>query len=348
MRSHDLRVSLSSFTSHLADLLIARQLGRQLPAFRLKTNSTHMASAEQTPAVRANFAATQPTDRHNAVGRIGPWQLVRLLNESELARVYLARPADANEQQPPTYVIKVLRKEWWRDPQAIEMQRRAAWIGRKISHPHLLPVLSANIQQAPFYFVSPHLPGSSLAEILKHGKRLPLPVTLWITRQIAEGLAALHESAHMIHADVKPSNIIVSADGHATLIDLGFAHTATESQHWSSRPVVGTLSYIAPEAVTSSLAAGVSSDLYSLGVTLYEMITGELPFAASAPNELIRLHRESKPECVRHAVPQLPKPVASLVHRLLAKDPLRRPASASEVVEELMRLEIECFSLRAS
>jgi len=277
-----------------------------------------MASVEQTPTVRANFAATQSTDRHNAVGRIGPWQLVRLLSESELARVYLARPAGAASDQPATYVLKVLRKEWWRDPQAIEMQRRAAWIGQKVSHPHLLPVLSANVQQAPFYFVSPHLPGSSLAAVLERGKRLPLPVTLWIARQVAEALSALHESAHMIHADVKPSNIIVSPDGHATLIDLGFAHTSTESQHWSSRPVVGTLSYIAPEVVTSSMAAGVSSDLYSLGVTLYEMITGTLPFAASAPDELIRLHRESKPACIRHAVPQLPKPVASLVHRLLA------------------------------
>jgi len=311
-----------------------------------------MASVEQTPTVRANFAATQPTDRHNAVGRIGPWQLVRLLSESALARVYLARPAGASGDQPATYVLKVLRKEWWRDPQAIEMQRRAAWIGRKVSHPHLLPVLSANVEQAPFYFVTPYLPGSSLATVLERGKRqqsqrLPLPVTLWIARQVAEALFALHESAHMIHADVKPSNIIVSPDGHATLIDLGFSHTATESQHWSSRPVVGTLSYIAPEVVTSSIAAEVSSDLYSLGVTLYEMITGTLPFVASAPDELIRMHRESKPACVRHAVPQLPKPVASLVHRLLAKDPLRRPPSAMSIVEELMRLEIECFSLRA-
>ena len=160
-----------------------------------------MATVEPTASVRANFAATQS---HNAVGRIGPWQLVRLLSESQLARVYLARPADAPGDQPATYVLKVLRREWWRDPQAIEMQRRAAWIGTKVTHPHLLPVLSSNVQQAPFYFVTPHLAGSSLAEVLKHGQQLPLPVVLWITRQVAEALATLHESAHMIHADVKP------------------------------------------------------------------------------------------------------------------------------------------------
>ncbi len=304
-----------------------------------------MATVEQSPPVRANFAATGHPE-HQAVGRIGPWQLVRLINESELARVYLARPASAAPNQPATYILKVLRKEWWRDPQAIEMQRRAAWIGRQVSHPHLLPVLSANVQHAPFYLVSPKLGGSSLAEILQRENSLPVPVILWIARQVVEALAALHESIDMIHADVKPSNIVVSPEGHATLIDLGFAHAPSEARHWSSRAVVGTLNYVAPEVVTSCLTANTSSDLYSVGVTLYEMIAGRLPFDANAPDELVRLHREMTPESVRQSVPTLPKPVASLVHRLLAKDPLRRPDSAAAVAEELMRLEIECFSIR--
>jgi len=110
--------------------------------------------------------------------------------------------------------------------------------------------------------------------------------------------------------------------------------------------VVGTLNYIAPEAITSRLSAEPSSDLYSLGVTLYEMIAGQLPFDAASPDELVRMHREMKPDCIRHRAPRLPKAVASLVHRLLAKNSLRRPASAVDVAEELMRLEIECFSLR--
>lgn len=302
-----------------------------------------MATVEHTPTVRANFAAT---DQQNPVGRLGSWQLVRLLNESELARVYTARSSSAAADQPAAYVVKVLRKEWWRDPQAIEMQRRAAWIGRQVSHPHLLPILSANVQEAPFYLVSPRLHGKTLSALLEQVGPLPLPVTLWITRQVVEALTALHESAGMIHADVKPSNIMVSPEGHATLIDLGFAHSPTEARHWSSRAVVGTLNYVAPEILTSCLAASTASDLYSVGVTLYEMIAGRLPFDASGPDELARLHREMAPGFVRHCAPQMPKEAASLVHRLLAKDPLRRPDSAAEVAEELIRLEIECFSLR--
>ncbi|QEG34837.1 serine/threonine-protein kinase [Bythopirellula goksoeyrii] len=304
-----------------------------------------MATAERTSTVSTNFAAHSSTPQQSAIGRMGPWQLVHLLSESELARVYSARPADAPPSQTPRYVVKALRKEWWRDPQTIEMQRRAVFVGQQLSHPHLLPVLSANVQQAPFYYVTPRIPGCTLAQILQQGTRLPVPMSLWIMRQVAEALAVLHESAKMIHSDVKPSNIIVSREGHATLIDLGFAFAANEARHWSARPVTGTLNYIAPEAVTSCLSIDETSDLYSLGVTLYELLAGQVPFCAKSPDELVRMHRESKPTCIRERLPSLPKPVASLVHRLLSKDPLRRPASATTVAEELLRLEIECFSV---
>lgn len=304
-----------------------------------------MATVEHSRPVRANFARTDSPAPQMAVGRLGPWQLVRLLHESDLARVYLCRPADSAEDQPANYVLKVLRKEWWRDPQAIEMQRRAAWLGSTISHPHLLPVLSSSVSQAPFFFVSPKIEGRTLAEILASGS-LTLPIVLWIGRQVAEALAALHESTGMVHADVKPANILVSAEGHTTLIDLGFAHSPDEQRHWSSRPVMGTLAYIAPESITSSLGCQLGSDLYSLGVTLYEMICSKLPFQADSPADLIRMHRETKPTCIRLEKPETPKPVASLVHRLLSKDAMRRPASATEVAEELMRLEIECFTCR--
>jgi len=303
-----------------------------------------MATVERSFATKHAAAPSTTTADRTLVGRIGPWQLVRLISESELARVYVARPADAAGDAPAGYVIKVLRKEWWRDTHAIEMQRRAAWVGRKVSHPHLLPVLSAGVEQPPFYTVSPKLEGWSLARILEQQRQLPMAITLWIGRQVAEALDALHATARMIHSDVKPANIVVAPDGHATLVDLGFVHTPGESRHWSTRPVYGTLNYLAPEALTSSLAASPQSDIYSLGVTLYEVITGGLPFVGRDAEHLIRQHREAKPECIRIRRPETPRHVASLIHRMLAKDPLRRPENAAEVAEELVRLEIESFA----
>jgi serine/threonine protein kinase len=302
-----------------------------------------MATVESTRTHTRHDAAA---DTPQLVGRLGPWQLVKPLGEGNLTRVYLARPADSPQNQPASYVVKVLRKEWWRDSQAIEMQRREAWVGSRASHPNLLPVLSASVEEPPFYIVTPKLEGATLAHLISERGRLGVPLALWIARQVAEGLAALLDSTGTIHTDVKPANILVSSAGHATLIDFGFVQTPSEASQWSTRPLAGTLAYIAPEMITSALAAGPQSDIYSLGVTLYEMLTGTRLWNTDEPAELAALHRESKPANIREQRPELPTPIVDIVHSMLAKDPLRRPGSARELAARLVRLEIASFTLR--
>lgn len=312
-----------------------------------------MATVETVqPAVQRNYI---PADSHSAVGRLGSWRLVRLINESNFTRVYLARPNDAGPEEsdeipsaPPAaaYVLKMLRREWWRDPQAIEMQRREAWVGSRVSHPHLLPVLSASVQEPPFYLVAPKLQAVPLAQLIAERAPLAVPFATWIARQVADGLDALFATTGMIHADLKPANILISPSGHATLIDFGFAQSTTEASRWPTRPLTGTLAYIAPEMVTSALAAGPRSDIYSLGVTLYEMLAGRRPWDSDDPGELATLHREAKPPQLHSLRPDVPEAVAELVQEMLAKDPLRRPASAKDLAGRLVRLEIESFSLR--
>jgi eukaryotic-like serine/threonine-protein kinase len=286
------------------------------------------------------------SDAPQLVGRLGPWQLVKPLGEGNLTRVYLARPADGPQNQPAAYVVKVLRKEWWRDPLAIEMQRREAWVGSRVSHPNLLPVLSVSVEDPPFYVVTPKLNGATLAQLILDRGQLGVPLALWIARQVAEGLTALFDATGMIHTDIKPANILVSPTGHTTLIDFGFVQTAAEASQWATRPLAGTLAYIAPEMVTSALAAGPQADIYSLGVTLYEMLTGLRPWNTDDPAELAALHREAKPADIRQQRPELSQPIADLVHAMLAKNPLRRPGSTRELATRLVRLEIESFTLR--
>ncbi|MEM1304557.1 MAG: protein kinase, partial [Planctomycetota bacterium] len=201
------------------------------------------------------FGAKSTPGRRKVVGRMGPWQLVRLLGEGAMTRVYLSRPV-ARPDAAPSYAVKVLRKEWWRDTAAIEMIRREAMVGRRLNYPGLPAVLSAHVDGPPFYTVMARLHGETAATLLATNRRPPLARVLWIGRQVVEALAALAAETGMTHGDVKPENILVSPDGHTTLLDLGLCRTADESQNWADRPVAGTLRYLAPELVTSVTAGG--------------------------------------------------------------------------------------------
>lgn len=307
--------------------------------------ATTTAASNPSRAVASDPVWTGTSTRRKVVGRMGPWQLVRLLSEGALSRVYLARPLDSPDA-PPAYAVKALRREWWQDSVAIETLRREALVGGKVSNPHVAPVLGGQLARPPFFVVTPRLAGETLAAKLDEARPPSLPAALWIARQTAQALAAIYAATGMTHGDVKPANVLVSPEGHATLLDLGFCQSAEEGRSWAQRPVVGTPHYMAPEVVTSACAVDRRSDLYSLGVMLYEVLAGQRPFQADDPGELIAMHRATKPGCIRHARPETPKPVASLVHRLLAKDPIRRPATPEEVAEELIGLEIASFATR--
>ena len=278
--------------------------------------------------------------------RLGSWELVAPISESELTRVYRARPAGGSPARPAAYALKVLRPEWEHHPQVVSLLAREAQVGRKVSHPHLVSVLSARVRDVPRYLVMPWLEGVTLADRLRDAAPPDLPEMLWVVRQVAEGLAALDAHGWM-HGDVKPSNIMISPDGHATLIDLGFAHRRHEEASAVDRVVAGTHAYLAPEVLSSRVGADIRSDLYSLGVVLFEALTGRLPFSGQTLPELISQHQQVPPPHLKRLAPHVPDDVARWVGRLLAKDPLRRPQTAEELVAQLVRLEIATFSERA-
>jgi eukaryotic-like serine/threonine-protein kinase len=281
-----------------------------------------------------------------AAGRqVGGWQLERLIGEGGLAQVFAARPIGSAAGAEWSYAVKLLRSPWEEDPRALELLAREARVGRRIANPHLVPVLATNLDRPPYFVVMPYLDGWSLDACVAAEQRPPLPVALWIARQVAEALEAL-EAAGWIHADVKPSNIRVSPAGHATLVDLGSARRHGESRSLADRPVVGTLAYMAPEMLLSTLAADIRSDIYSLGGTLYELLTGRLPFQADNARRLVQNHRQELPSDLRLLAPHMPTHVARLVRQMLAKQPLRRPQTPRELIERLVRLEVDTFAER--
>jgi serine/threonine-protein kinase len=188
----------------------------------------------------------------------------------------------------------------------------------------------------------PYLAGSTVDRRLMGGRRLAVSTALWICRQAAEGLAALHD-AGWTHCDVKPANIRVSPEGHATVMDLGMARQSGELQ--TDQPLCGTASYLAPEA-TRSGPVSPAVDVYGLGCTLFELVSGQRPFYGRDAAALARAHREEVPPAIDSLVVGAPRGFAPLVRQMLAKDPLRRP-TAAEVADRLSGLEIVTFGAAA-
>jgi len=278
--------------------------------------------------------------------RLGPWELIRREHESSLSTIWRARPADSGDDRRAAYAVKVLRDRWADDPRALALFRREAQLGRTIAHPHLVSVLAVHLAEPPYYLVMPWLEGRTLRRLLDDGRPLELPAALWIARQTAEALGALTTGGWR-HGDVKPTNIFVSPEGHVTLIDLGLARRAGQSDSVVDRCVTGTCAYFAPEAITSTLASDVRSDIYSLGVVLFEMLTGREPFDGDSLEAIIRQHRETRLPDPRRLAPHLPTDVVNLVRQMLAREPLRRPQTPGELVDRLARLEVLAFGQRS-
>jgi serine/threonine-protein kinase len=231
------------------------------------------------------------------------------------------------------------------DPHAIWLLQREALVGQSVSHPHLVPVLAASVLAPPRLLAMPWLEGASLQARLAAGEEFDVPTALWIARQTAEALAALH-AAGWLHGDVATGNIHISSAGHVTLLDLNFARRTGETGSAADRPIMGTASYLAPEYFTSSLQADIRSDIYSLGVVLFELLSGQVPFPGDDLAALAAEHRQAAPPDLGQLAPHVPREVVRLVHWMLAKQPLRRPQSPRELISRLTALEIATFSLR--
>ena len=242
---------------------------------------------------------------------LGIWRLGEAIHTGRKAELTLAQPADADGSPRWDYVIKraLMERDSIENVRDIVQFSSAA---SAASHPNLVPVLDASVTGSSPYLVMPRLEGPTMAELMAQQIK-PLPVALWLARQTAQGLSALH-SVGWIHGDVKPENIIVGSNGHVTVIDLGFAtkiHTASRNQFR------GTPEYAAPEMLTENMAALPAADIFSLGRVLWKWLTKIEPASESSL-----------------------EPVAELIQQMVSDEPGERP-TATFVTQQLLRLEIE-------
>ena len=273
---------------------------------------------------------------------MGPWQPTAYLGDGNWSRVYQAQPVGLSAADPADYAIKQLRPELQADSLARNLLAREITVGKSVSHPHLLPVLDSGFSEHQPYLVMPLLAGFSPTSTDSREPRLAMPQTLWILRQVSQGIAALHQHG-WIHADIKPANIMIGIDGHATLFDFGLARKMGSEECSEQGPFVGTLAYSSPEMIRHTHEINAMTDVYSLGVTAYELFTGRTPFWDVPFQELATAQLEHTPPSARRWVPGLYREVNQLVLSMLAKQPVNRPGLAT-VIDALVRLEVASFA----
>ena len=269
------------------------------------------------------------------------YELLDRLSSGPLTYVFSARDEAADRP----CVVKLLREQCQGQPTAIKLIQREARAGLAIQHPHVVRVLHTHVTCAPYFLVLELLPGESLRRRLRRQYRLDLTTALWIIRQTAEALAAVHR-AGFVHGDVKPDNIHLVEDGTAKLIDLGFAHRPGENAAFLRQGyLLGTADYLAPELCAFDPEQDASADLFSLGVTFFEMLAGRLPYLPGSTTRTLQRHRCDPPADIRRYVRSLPIALVRLLDRLLAHDPRERPRAAA-VVHQLVALEIATLGRR--
>ena len=262
----------------------------------------------------------------------GRYALEVLVGSGGMADVYRAK----DQLLERTVAVKILHQQYENDKEFIERFQREAKAAARITHPNIVNVYDVGIAEGRHYIVMEYVPGRTLKERIKEEGPVPAAEALHIARQIAGALAQAHIN-NLVHCDIKPHNILVMPDGNVKVADFGIARAVTESTMTYNDNIMGSVHYFSPEQARGTIITP-KSDVYSLGVVLYEMLTGRIPFDGNTAVSIARKHLEEEPQPLRSLVPNIPPVVEALVTRMMAKDPALRPDSRL-LVQDITRAE---------
>ncbi len=256
----------------------------------------------------------------------GRYRLVALLGRGGMGEVYRADDLKLGQ----TVALKFLPDALARDAESLERFYAEVRIGRQVSHPNVCHLYDFVEIDGHHCLSMEYVDGEDLATLLKRIGRLPADKAIVIAREIGAGLAAAHDKG-VIHRDLKPANVMIDGKGRARITDFGIAALADNVANEAS---AGTPAYMAPEQL-HGLPASIQSDIYALGLVLYETFTGQRRFEARTLEELKSLHAEAKPPSLTSSVRDIPPDVERIVQRCLERDPQARPASVHAVLAAL-------------
>jgi serine/threonine-protein kinase len=260
----------------------------------------------------------------------GRFELRELAGSGGMSSVYRAH----DRLLERTVAIKVLHDQYSRDPEYVERFRREAQAIARLSHPNIVTVIDRGEHEGRQYIVFEHVPGENLKETVRRLGALPVARALALAHQAARGLAFAHQHG-VVHRDVKPHNVLIDAEGTAKVTDFGIARSlGREDGITDTGTVLGTSDYLAPEQAAGQ-RVDACSDQYSLGVLMYELLTGELPYPAPNVVTAAMRHMNDPVPSARAARPELSPRIDAVVRRAMAKRPEDRYPTTDALIAAL-------------
>jgi serine/threonine-protein kinase len=270
---------------------------------------------------------------------LGAYRILKPLGQGGMSKVFLAR----HEMMGRRCAIKILPSRYQDDPGLLNRIRLEAFATARLDHPNIARAYDFNKDvrwgREIAFFVMEYIEGRDLRRMVAADDPLECGKAADYISQAAEGLAHAHQ-AGFVHRDIKPANLLVDPNGVLKILDLGLARfTVEEEQPWQTsegeQSAVGTADYVAPEQVADSRNVDGRSDIYSLGLTFYYLLTGRRPFPKATLVELLMAHRYERPEPIVTFRPDAPLELITIIDRMTAKSPAQRFQSAKEVAQSL-------------
>src|ERR1039457_2282175 len=262
----------------------------------------------------------------------GRYAVTARIAHGGMATVYLAMDTRLDRE----VALKVMHAELARDDDFVRRFIGEAKSVARLSHQNVVAVFDQGADGPLLYLAMEYVPGRTLKEMLHDNGRLPPAAALEIMTGVLGGLAAAHTSG-IVHRDVKPENVLLTADGRIKVADFGLARALTAAGHTRTGLLIGTVAYVPPEQVTGD-STGPRGDVYSAGVMLFQMLTGRVPFTGDTPLSVAYQHVNTDVPAPSTLTPGLPAAVDQLVLTATSRDPARRPADADEFLRAVRRV----------
>lgn len=263
----------------------------------------------------------------------GRYEVLERIGAGGMAIVYKAKDLLLNR----VVTIKVLREQFVTDEDFIRRFRREAQSAASLSHPNIVSVYDVGKDGDTEYIVMEYVEGRNLKEIIREYAPLSTDQSINLGRQITEAIQNAHEH-HIIHRDIKPHNILVTTDGHAKVTDFGIARAVSSATVTHTGDIIGSVHYLSPEQA-KGLPSNEQSDIYSLGIVLYELITGKVPYDGETPITIALKHLQEQPVLPSKINPRIDKEFEAVIMRAIAKSPEQRYLSAKDLLEDLKHIQ---------